>query len=62
MIYYNAFVGTDLQGDDCIYITKSKRDDGEDTHYLGSRELRPIVGHLDQWLNGWHSEKEGKGQ
>ena len=43
----DVFIGCDMQGDDCIYITLG----GEPSRYLSKDELQPIVDHLHEWLN-----------
>lgn len=46
----NAFVGTDGQGDDCLYIQVVKEEDGDLRHvrYLNGDELTSLIEQLTQ--------------
>lgn len=50
----HATVGTDLQGDHCIYVQKLKVKDGELAHvkYLSEKQLQKIADALNA-QEGW---------
>ncbi len=41
--YAEAFVGTDMQGDSCIYVQWINKDNGNILRYLNETELKALL-------------------